>query len=186
MRCVAWKVLFAEGPNSGPPDERTRILRLIVSPRAGAGGCVAGWLERVRKVQSFQPLGFQAAPTGEAGVVVVVGGRSADRAAAGRPDPARQRAEVGGPAALGEHLRKEPGPSCYVLRGRRARSRCSYNRPALDVDVPYLILALIGVVYLLIGLYTLLRQAAGQGLLFFLWCLASARLYLLSPVPPLD
>ena len=46
-----------------------------------------------------------------------------------------------------------------------------------------LILALIGVVYLLIGLYTLLRQRTAQGFLFYLWCLTSALLYLLTPTP---
>ncbi len=57
----------------------------------------------------------------------------------------------------------------------------TYRRPPLDVDFSYLLLTLIGVGYLLIGHFTLLRQPGRPGMLFFLWCLASAALYLLSP-----
>src|SRR6185312_2910877 len=51
------------------------------------------------------------------------------------------------------------------------------------IDFPYLIFCLIAVLYLAVGLYSLLRQRDGQGLLFYLWCLTSAALYLLSPTP---
>ena len=43
-----------------------------------------------------------------------------------------------------------------------------------------------GVGYQLIGLYTLLKHGERPGFLFYLWCLASAVFYLLSPVPPPD
>jgi hypothetical protein len=60
----------------------------------------------------------------------------------------------------------------------------SYRRPPLQIDFPYLILCLIAVVYLAVGLYTLLRQRDGQSFLFHLWCLTSAALFLLTPAPP--
>ena len=60
----------------------------------------------------------------------------------------------------------------------------SYHRPPLQVDFPYLLLCLIAVLYLAIGLYTLLRQRDGQGFLFYLWCLTSAALFLLTLAPP--
>ena len=44
-----------------------------------------------------------------------------------------------------------------------------------------MILALIGVAYLLIGLYTLFRDRQRRAWLFYLWCLASAALYLITP-----
>jgi two-component system, NtrC family, sensor kinase len=160
-----------------------RSLRLAVSLLlALAAVALSGW-SVVRKVQSFQPLGFTAAAT-ESGVeirdvmdsrtglqpgdlIVLVGG-----------------SEMGGAAGLVRTLRQNPETTLTVLRGLEV-AVVHYLRPALDIDVPYLILALIGVVYLLIGLYTLLRQGTAQGFLFYLWCLASAVYYLLTPMPTL-
>ena len=75
------------------------------------------------------------------------------------------KGEVGGAAALVRTLRQNPESTLTILRGSEASEVqvVRYRRPALDVDFPYLILALIGVVYLLIGLYTLLRQRTAQG-----------------------
>ena len=135
-----------------------------------------------RRVETFQPLGFTGHSEG-AGVVV-------DR--------------VTHPAT-GLQL----GDQIFMIRGReveeaarqlRARSESRllltrdgqvrevlYRRPALNLDWPFLVLTLVGAGYLLIGLYTLFkhRPSTGRrqaGFLFFLWCLASAGLYLLSPV----
>src|SRR5262249_8301214 len=59
-------------------------------------------------------------------------------------------------------------------------------RPPLAPDLPYLVKVLIGSIYMLIGIYTLLRQRGRDSFLFCLWCLVSALLYLISPVPPAD
>lgn len=169
---------------------RTRALRLIFALTLALIAVSLGGVSVLRKVQSFQPLGFQEARTDWAsGVVSVALVEDAKTGLeAGDQILLANGAEVRGPATLAEHLRKETQTELLVLRGGLP-VQVVYERPALDVDVPYLILALIGVVYLLIGLYTLLRQAGsagGGGLLFFLWCLVSAASYLLSAVPPLD
>ena len=156
-----------------------RTFRLAVSlVLALAAVALSGW-SVVRKVQSFQPIGFTAAASG-AGVEVfdVMDARTGLR-------PGDQiflvgESEIGGAAGLVRTLRQNPESTLTVLRGAEVLP-FQYQRPALDVDFPYLILALIGVIYLLIGLYTLLRQRSGEGFLFYLWCLASALLYLLSP-----
>ena len=57
----------------------------------------------------------------------------------------------------------------------------TYRRPPLSVDWSYLVLALIGSFYLLIGVYTVLRERRPEALLFYLWCLASAVVYLFTP-----
>src|SRR6185369_9645695 len=93
--------------------------------------------------------------------------------------------EVSGLAPLAERLRERPASTLTVLRGAEM-AQVDYQRPALNIDFPYLILALIGGIYLLIGLYTLLRKTDRQGFLFCLWALASAAFYLLSPVKPVD
>ncbi|MEA2558957.1 MAG: two-component system, NtrC family, sensor kinase [Acidobacteriota bacterium] len=166
---------------------RLRALRLIFALTLALVAVSLGGVSVLRKVQSFQPLGFQVERTASASGVVSVA--VVDDPATGLQQGDQimlaNGAEVGGPATLAEHLRKETQTELLVLRGGLP-AQIVYDRPAIDVDVPYLILALIGVVYLLIGLYTLLRQAGGQGLLFFLWCLASATTYLLSAVPPID
>jgi len=166
---------------------RIRALRLIFALTLALVAVSLGGVSVLRKVQSFQPLGFQVERTDWASGVVSVA--VVDDPTTGLK-PGDQimlanGAEVGGPATLAEHLRKETETELLVLRGGLP-VQVVYDRPALDVDVPYLILALIGVVYLLIGLYTLLRQTGDQGLLFFFWCLASATTYLLSAVPPID
>jgi signal transduction histidine kinase len=158
-----------------------RSFRLAVSlVLALAAVALSGW-SVVRKVQSFQPLGFTASASG-AGVEVL---DVTDARTGLRPGDQILLAggsEVGGPAGLVRTLRQNPESTLSILRGPEVLVVKS-QRPALDVDFPYLILALIGVVYLLIGLYTLLRQRTAQGFLFYLWCLTSALLYLLTPTP---
>ena len=63
-----------------------------------------------------------------------------------------------------------------------------HRRPPVRVDFAYLVLALIGVAYLFIGLYTLLRGVDRLVVQFVLWCCCSALMYLVSPValPPRD
>jgi two-component system, NtrC family, sensor kinase len=158
-----------------------RTLRLAVSLLlALAAVALSGW-SVYRKVQSFQPLGFTAAPAG-AGVEVfdVIDPRTGLL-------PGDQiflvgKNEIGGAAALVKTLRQNPESTLTILRGPEVLV-VQYQRPALRADFPYLILSLIGVLYLLIGLYTLLRQGTGQGFLFYLWCLTSAVFYLLTPTP---
>lgn len=166
---------------------RNRTLRLVFALMLALVVASLGATSVLRKVQSFQTLGFRiaASPWVSGGVLVEsvqdirTGLRPGDQILLSNG------AEVGGPVGLAEHLRKESHTGLVVLRQGQL-VQVVYDRPALKVDVPYLILSLIGVIYLLIGLYTLLRQQKGHTLLFFLWCLASAATYLLSAVPPLD
>ncbi|HBL26886.1 MAG TPA: hypothetical protein DD490_08635 [Acidobacteria bacterium] len=158
-----------------------RSLRLAVSLLlALAAVALSGW-SVYRKVQSFQPLGFEASAAG-AGVQVL---RVTDPRTGLRPGDLISvigDSEVTGGGGLARSLRESPEHTLTVLRGADV-VLVQYVRPALNLDGPFLILALIGSVYLLIGLYTLLRQGTPQGFLFYLWCLASALLYLVSPTP---
>ncbi|HEX3128959.1 MAG TPA: ATP-binding protein [Thermoanaerobaculia bacterium] len=166
---------------------RQRTLRLVFALTLALVVVAMGATSVIRKVQSFQTLGFRmAAPEWASGAVLVesvqdirTGVKPGDQILLSNG------AEVGGPVGLAEHLRRESHTGLVVLRQGQL-VQVVYDRPALAVDIPYLILSLIGVVYLLIGLYTLLRQQKGHAFLFFLWCLASAATYLLSAVPPVD
>jgi two-component system NtrC family sensor kinase len=165
---------------------RARILRLTASVLLALVAATLGGWSVYRKVQTFQPLGFEALPAGRSQVPQVdrvddprTGLRAGDEILL------VQGAEGVDPAGLAERLRRRPVSTLSVLRGPEV-VEVEYHRPPLRIDFLYLILALTGGVYLLIGLYTLARKADRQSFLFCLWSLASAAFYLLSPVPPLD
>jgi len=135
------------------------------------------------KIESFQPLGFEAVAAGDHWRV-----RSVAVEAEGglRPDDRIvlvDSVEVAKAGELRARLRAAPAAELVVLRGDRLEA-VHYQRPAIDLDLPYLVLVFIGLGYLLIGLYTLWRVQ--EGTVFYLWCLASAALYVCSPVYPID
>ena len=158
-----------------------RAARLLLSLLLALAAVVLGGLSFHRKVQSFQPLGFEAVRQGGAAVVQAV----QDSGTGLRPgDQVLLAGNVEAAApGLRERLAAATETELVVLRGDQL-VEVEYRRPPLDVDVPYLVIAAIGVVYLLIGLYTLARHKGRQSFLFYLWCLGSALVYLLSPVPP--
>jgi two-component system, NtrC family, sensor kinase len=163
---------------------RSRILRLLLCLLLAAATVVLGALSVRRKVASFQPVGFVAERAG--GVVRVVRVDSPACGVRGGDEILLvDGGEVAGPEALGQRLRERPASELAVLRAGQVQ-RVAYHRPPLSPDVPYLILVFIGAAYLLIGLYTLTRQQSREGFVFCLWCLTSALLYLLTPVPPVD
>lgn len=137
-----------------------------------------------RKVRSFQPLGFEAEPEGGGMRVTAVTDEGSEL------QSGDQILSVNGGAVppapeLAKRLRATPQTELLVLRAGGLQ-QVRYWRPDVDIDFPYLILALCGVAYLLIGVYTLLRLRGRQGFLFCLWCMTSAALYLLTPAPPAD
>lgn len=137
---------------------------------------VLGVISFSRAVASFQSLGFVAERQGE-------GFRVRELTAAGTGLEAGDHLlQVAGQSMdrARQVLRAEPETSVTVLRGDELLE-IVYHRPALTLDLVHLIQALIGVFYLLIGLYTGLRvERTGSGL-FLVWCLASAAFYLLTP-----
>ena len=163
----------------------TRNLRLALSLLLALVVVGLGGVSVYRKVQAFQPIGF--VPVAQGGAVAVA--RVAEPGTGlqeGDQILLVQGGDVGaGADQLARRLRAEPVSELTILRGEQLL-QVEYHRPDLNVDFPYLIMALIGVTYLLIGLYTSVRQRGGQGFLFYLWCLTSAAVYLLTPVAPFD
>ena len=163
----------------------TRNLRLALSLLLALVVVGLGGVSVYRKVQAFQPIGFVPVEQGGAVAVTRVAA-SGTGLREGDQILLVQGGDVGaGADALVRRLRTEPTSELTILRGEQLL-QVQYHRPDLDVDFPYLIMALIGVAYLLIGLYTSVRQRGGQGFLFYLWCLTSAAVYLLTRVPPFD
>ncbi len=132
-----------------------------------------------RKAETFQPLGFEARKQQGAWLVTAV---SHPRTGI-RPDDAIYSIAEDFPATLGElreRLRASE-TSALLLERDGDLETVSYTRPPLEVDFPYLILAAIGAVYLLIGLYTAFKDRQLHARVFYLWCLASLSLYVMSP-----
>ena len=162
----------------------TRARPLIAALVLAALVIALAGLSFSRKASSFQPLGFTAEDRGafwqvtsvdhdESGLLVgdqilLINGQ--------------EFGQLGDPTGA---LRQRVSSELVVLRGEQM-ARVSYQLPALEIDFPYLILALIGIAYLLIGIYTLLRDQRRPSFLFYLWCLTSAVLYIASPAPPYD
>lgn len=144
---------------------------------------VLGWQGFARKLDSFQPVGIEARFDGEYWTVQRIDPKLELNLASGSRI---YLVDGEGPAAgsnLAARLRAHPSATLVTQRGDRVES-LSYLRPPLAVDIPYLILAFIGIGYFVIGLFTLWRSPDGR--LFFLWTLASSVLYVFSPVYPAD
>jgi two-component system NtrC family sensor kinase len=163
---------------------RSRTLRLSLCLLLAVAAMVLGAMSVRRKVAAFQPVGFVTERAGGLARVSHVEDRACG-VVAGDEVLLVDGAEAGTAEALAQRLRERPSSELAVLRGGQVL-RVTYHRPPLAPDIPYLILVLIGSAYLLIGLYTLIRQQSREGFLFCLWCLTYALLYLLSPVPPVD
>ncbi|HVS00634.1 MAG TPA: ATP-binding protein [Thermoanaerobaculia bacterium] len=165
---------------------RTRTFRLISSLLLALLTVALCGLSVHRKVQSFQPLGFEAVSLVPGSGMVQVTAVSNQKTGLRQGDQLLlvNGGESSNTVDLAQRLRAQPASTLTVMRGAQLQE-VRYTRPPLDPDFPYLILALIGGVYLMIGLYTLVRQGSSPGFLFHLWCLVSAAFYLLTPIPPL-
>jgi two-component system, NtrC family, sensor kinase len=162
---------------------QARNFRLALSLLLALLAVGLGGVSVFRKVQSFQPLGFESVASEGLGVKVTRVTAAGVGLRAGDQILLVQGAEAPRPAQLAKILGEEPTSELRVLRGAEL-VRVTYHRPPLDVDFPYLLTALVGVVYLLIGLFTSVRQKEGSGFLFHLWCVTSALVYLLTSAPP--
>ncbi len=149
---------------------------LLVALVAAILVAALGAVSLSRAVATFQPLGFEAHRSAGGWTVTAVEAPETGLA------PGDQILLAGGAqvSSLGQTLRSAAETQLLVMRGATVEPT-TYHRPPLRVDWAYLVLALIGVLYLLIGAYTAMRERRRETLLFYLWCLASAVVYLFTP-----
>ena len=153
------------------------LLSMVV---AGLGGT-----SFQRQLESFQTLGFEAAYTSGVFMVLDVSDPATGLMAGDLVLQARQQ-EPKDLQSLGDLLLANTETPLLIKRGE-ALEAVAYVRPQRQIDFVYLALAAVGLFNLLIGLYTTLKDPRPQTALFFLWCMASAALFLLSPrAIPLD
>ncbi len=157
--------------------------RLLPAVLLAALVVLAGGASLLRTIAGFQPLGIA--------VEALEGSWRVTAAAPGSElVPGDRILQVDGEgygriAELEEALRQRKTSELLVLRGDRL-VEVSHTLPPLAIDWAYLVLALIGAIYLGIGLYTLLRDRRRPARIFYLWCLVSALVYLLSARGPFD
>lgn len=162
--------------------KRLGATRLALALLLAAVVAVIGGTSFHRRAETFQPLGFTLAFLEGTQAVVEVTDPATGLEVGDRIVLANGEA-VQSPEGLRGALIGRPASALVVERGGQI-AEISYRRPPFDLDTPYLILALTGAAYLLIGLYTLIRQRERHGYLFYLWCLVSAAFYLASPLMP--
>jgi PAS domain S-box-containing protein len=145
-----------------------------------------GGTSSYRKILSFQPLGFEYETRAGSWLVTSVDAdtdkpviESGDRILLVNGDG------PGVVSGLDRALGRRADSEIVVMRSGELLT-LEYQPPPLRIDFAYLILALTACVYLLIGFYTLLRDLRPPTLLFLLWCLTSAAVYLITVTPPYD
>ena len=132
-----------------------------------------------RRIEAFQPVGFNAEAQQGVWLVTSVSGTRLGVEPGDEIFLVNQEA----PSSL-EHLQRllrDQESSVIVIRRGSEAETITYTRPGLEIDYPYLILAAIGILYLLIGLYTVFKDRQLEARLFYFWCVASLALYVLSP-----
>jgi two-component system NtrC family sensor kinase len=167
---------------------RSRIFRLAICLALALLAVGLGGLSVQRKVQAFQPLGFEAAARKGAFAVIAVS-RPESGLKPGDQILLVNGGEIATRGQLVQRLQERADSELTVLRAAprgEQLQQIHYRRPAVAFDFPFLILALIGAGYLGIGLFTMVRHGGRQSFLFYLWCLTSATAYLLTPTPPVD
>ena len=165
------------------PQSYGRKLVLAVSILLATVVVIGGATSSYRKIGSFQPLGFVAHKT--AGSWRVITAEPGIQLIAGDEILLVNGDSFARTADLESTLRQHVESMLLVLRDGEIQD-LAYTLPPLDVDFAYLVLALIGCAYLLVGLYTLLRDQRAPARVFFLWAVTSAIVYLFSPVGPFD
>ncbi|MCP4202186.1 MAG: PAS domain-containing protein [bacterium] len=160
-----------------------RTLVLAVSILLAAVVVVGGATSSYRKIGSFQPLGFEAQRA--AGNWRIVTADPETPLLAGDEILLVNGDSFARTADLEQALRQHVESELLILRDGEILD-LAYVLPGLEIDFAYLVLALIGCVYLLVGLYTLLRDQRAPAIVFFLWAVTSAIVYLFSPVGPFD
>src|SRR5262249_5610713 len=82
--------------------------------------------------------------------------------------------------------RTAPYPLPLLALPRGEVRAIAVAKPVLKVDRTYLFLALVGLLYLVIGLYTATREKTAAAAVFYGLCLSSFAVYVLTPSEPHD
>jgi two-component system, NtrC family, sensor kinase len=142
-----------------------------------------------RKVDSFTNAGFTYER--EAGALLlrsVEAGGAAARAGLAPGDriilaDGQTAASLASPERT---LARKPFPHRLVVITAGEVRGVSLGQPSVRFDVIYLFLAFVGFLYLIIGLFTVVRERSTPAAVFWALCLASFAVYVMTPAGPRD
>jgi two-component system NtrC family sensor kinase len=167
--------------------KRLVILALVALT---LGTVALGFISFARKVDSFSATGFTSDREGGALVLRSVEPGSA-AAWAGLAAGDRIILADGQTAASLAHpdrqLARKPFPHALVVLSPGGEIRgSSLGEPSVRFDTTYLFLAFVGILYLIIGLFTIARERTAAACVFWALCLCSFAIYVLTPAGPRD
>jgi PAS domain S-box-containing protein len=170
-----------------PPFGRRLLFALAALFTIATVG--VAFLSFARKVESFTTAGFAYQREGGALLVRTLDPRGAAGRAGIRAGDRILLADGQTAASLTrpeKSLAREPYPHrLVVLSGGELRA-VELLRPETRLDVTYLFLSFVGFLYLLIGLFTAVRERAPVARIFWGLCLSSFAVYVITPAGPMD
>jgi two-component system NtrC family sensor kinase len=179
-------IRIAESPTV-PRVSRILLLALGLALTAAVGGLA--FLSFTRKVATFRTAGFVSDRSGDALVVRSVERGGAAETAGIRPGDRIVTADGRTAASLEwpeKVLARPPFPHHVVVLSGGSINARAIPQPPVRPDYTYLFLTLVGVLYLVIGLFTVARERAPASRVFWALCLSSFAIYVLTPAGPHD
>jgi two-component system NtrC family sensor kinase len=179
-------IRIAESPTV-PRASRILLLALGLALTAAVGGLA--FLSFTRKVATFRTAGFVSDRAGDSLVVRSVERGGAAETAGIRPGDRIVLADGRTAASLEwpeKALARAPFPHHVVVVSGGSINARAIPEPPVRPDYTYLFLALVGVLYLVIGLFTVARERAAAARVFWALCLSSFAIYVLTPAGPHD
>ena len=167
----------------------SRALLLALGLLLTAAVCGLAFVSFSRKVATFRTAGFAADRAGDALVVRSVETGGAAETAGLRPGDRIVLADGRTAASLEwpeKALARPPFPHHVVVVSGGSINARAIPEPPVRPDYTYLFLALVGVFYLVIGLFTVSRERAPASRVFWALCLSSFAIYVLTPAGPHD
>jgi PAS domain S-box-containing protein len=146
-------------------------------------------LSFARKVGTFRTAGFAADRSGSALVVRLVEPGGAAQTAGLRPGDRIVLADGRTAGSLSwpeKELARDPFPHQLVVISGGGINAVSLPEAPPRPDYRYLFLALVGLLYLVIGLFTAVRERAPASRVFWALCLSSFAIYVITPAGPHD
>ncbi len=172
-----------------PVPRGLRILVLVFAVAATVATAGLAFYSFSRKVATFRTAGFLADRTGDALVVRTVEPGGAAQVAGLHPGDRIVLADgrTAGTLAWPEKdLARSPFPHRLVVISGGNINAVSIGEGPTRPDYTYLFLAFVGLLYLVIGLFTVVRERGEAARVFWVLCLSSFAIYVITPAGPRD
>jgi two-component system, NtrC family, sensor kinase len=170
-----------------PRPLKTLLVALAIGVTLATAGLA--FVSFTRKVATFRTAGFAADRSGDALVLRTVDPSGAAHAAGLRPGDRLVLADgrtAGSLAWPEKDLARRPFPHRLVVLSGSGINAVAIGEGPARVDYKYLFLAFVGLLYLVIGLFTVVRERAPASRVFWAVCLASFAIYVITPAGPPD